>query len=238
MPKSAIQFLALSLLMGVAFPALGAQSAAQDVRAAKELYKAFEYEVAVLRFEGLAVDDRLGPEGQAEMLLWAAMSHAGLGHADDAEDAIRRALDLHRAIEIPASAPPSIRELIDKVRLGLSPEMPEPETPVTEEMQEPAVEPSPEVNAESASNDLLFFIAGGGAGLVGLGAAIGAATMIAVAFETRSIREDKSALQSVVAQGQQDANGQLGVAYALLGLSVVGLAAGGALVALPLMGGE
>jgi tetratricopeptide (TPR) repeat protein len=235
------------LVIGLALPALAEEGEAKDVSAAKAFYKQLDYETASAHFEELALDPRLSRQEQATMLIWAAMSYAGMGEPADAERAVRRALQVDRNVELPQMAQPTVQDLYAIARSDLPPDKAAPPPPAEKPSEAPPLAPdvegepdlgSDEAAGEPASNDWIFYLSGGGASVLGVAAGAGAGAMALIAMETMSVRDDEAAVQLDVVDAQERANAQLGVAYGLAGLGAVAVAAGGGLIAMPLMAGE
>ena len=74
----------------------------------RELYEAFEYEQALLRFQELSVRSDLVATERAEVLLWVALCLDGVGRSDDADRSMLDAVRLDANVALPTATLPQI----------------------------------------------------------------------------------------------------------------------------------
>jgi hypothetical protein len=212
--------------------------------AAKVLYEALEFELAAKAFEELATNAENPPKKRAKYFVWMAMSLAGLGKSQEVNDALFKAVQLDPTVAVPESAPPKVRELVDLFKSDLPEDYkaptqtesatPSSDSPAADELPEDGASANKASLEEKSGNDWIFFLSGGGMGLLGLAAGVGAGLMANLSAQTMAIADDTEAEQLDVQAAQEEANGQLGVAYGLAGAGAVGLIAGGVLLVIPL----
>jgi hypothetical protein len=241
-----------SLLLPLALLLCAASPLQEKEAKARALYEDLEFEKAALVFEELAADPDASSEKKADFLVWAGMCHAGLSDLDKMGDALYRAVKLNRYVKPPEAAPPKVREYLDLYIQDLPHDDPQgADTPPDNALEnqeaveaEPGAQDDPsdgavdEETSDEGSNAMIFYLSGGGAGLVGIAAGVGAGVMAVMATNRMAITEDSQAEQVDVIQAQDDANAQLGISYGLAGLSAAALIGAGGLFAAPLFMGE
>lgn len=80
------------------------------------LYKSFEYEQAIFRFEELALRPALSTSDKAEAFLWLGLSYAGTGDFDAARRALTDAVHADPGLALPPNTSPRVVTLWNEVK--------------------------------------------------------------------------------------------------------------------------
>jgi hypothetical protein len=195
-----------------------------------KLYKALEYEQAVLRFQQIAVRPALAPPDKAEALLWLGLSYAGTADFDSARTYLKSALETDLDIALPDKVSPRVAELFhdlhDEVAAAKPPNGDKKPPPDTTTTTTTTVAPKLEKPGRISSGVVLGAVAGS----VGVLALAGGAVSAALSAEDYKRAQDPNAFQ-VDAQAALDAtNTELVAAAVLLPIGAALAAAGVMLV--------
>lgn len=195
------------------------------------LYQDLEFEEAVERFRAAAKEEGRSDEERATLLVWEAMSRAGVGDDDGAQEAARRALELHLDVTPPDIAPPKIREFLEQMRPEVEAEIAAAAAP-----SDPVPDEGAQETTSAAGEELpVMLIAGGavaGLGVVGLASAGVVAALMASSLAAAS---DPEAFQIDASNAVDTANAQA-IAAVIIGVGSVALVgAGVAIVAVDML---
>jgi tetratricopeptide (TPR) repeat protein len=163
----------------------------------QRLYRAFEYEQAIFRFQEIAVRPQVASDDRAEALVWLGLSYAGTGDLEAARRNFKDALTLHPSAGLPANASPRVKELFDEARASLAPANPsEPKRDPVPSSTPPQGPPTPEQPTAEAPHDASPMLVPG-AVLAGVGAVALAGGVVLALLASSSYAEatDPSAFQ-------------------------------------------
>lgn len=201
------------------------------------LYKATEYEQAIVQFQQLLKREdpttTQSAADKAEALLWLGLSYAGSGDLDTARLTLRQALATDPTIALPPQTSPAMVALWDELRGELRGDLPAP-TPVAGPVTVPAPVPAPAapiVHPESAAGPGSLVVVGGAVAAAGAVALVGGGVLAVVASASLQNAQDIEQFQQDAKASLDNANAQALGASVLLPLGVV-LGVGGVLLAM------
>jgi len=133
----------LACLLVSAQPVAAPAPAAPTLAEVRADYEDLMFEEALQKTQRLLEGDN-PPSTKARILIWRALILYGMEDLARGEPALREALELNAALELPVSnAPPALLQRYEELRAELAPEAPAPEP-------EPAPAPAPEPEATPA----------------------------------------------------------------------------------------
>lgn len=194
-----------------------------------ELYQDLEFEGAIERFREAAEEEERTDADRALLLVWQAMSHAGIGDDEGARAAARRALELDLDVQPPDIAPPKVRGFLAEMRdeVAAAQALKEPE---------PVAEPAPVVDPAPPPSELPWMmIAGGSVAAVGVVGVAGAGVFGALTAASLAEASDRDAFQIDAVNAVDAANAQAITAGILAGAGVALAGVGGTLITLDLL---
>lgn len=195
-----------------------------------ELYQELEFEGAIERFREAAEEDERTDAERALLLVWQAMSSAGIGDDEAARAAARRALELDLDVQPPDIAPPKVRGFLEEMRDEVAAEQAPVEPQLVAEPEPVAVNPAP-----PPSEPPWMMIAGGTVAAVGAVGVAGAGLFGALTAASLAAANDRDAFQVDAVKAVDAANAQAITAGVLAGAGVALAGVGGTLITLDLL---
>ena len=185
---------------------------------AQKLYRALEYEQAILRFQEIAVRPSLAPDEKAEALVWLGLSYAGIADFESARRYLKLALVTDENVALPDKVAPRIATLFADLRDEVR----------AERITPPPPPPAPPAKqAGRADTGVVVAAVAGGVGVLALAGGVVCAGLAEADYQRAS---DPNAFQ-IDAKAQLDAsNTELIAALVLLPAGAVLAGTGIALV--------